>query len=119
MSITAHYIDQNFKLHDRTLHVKPVRDASRTVVMVLEEFKECIGVFNIMERVCFEQIVVVSDSGSNCCAADGIPSEFLWLACLDQRVSTCLTTVLNKTTKMEHGKRSKPFYCYENAEASN
>ena len=70
MSITAHYIDQYFELHDRTLHVKPVRDASHTAVMVLEEFKEGIGVFNIMEQVCFEQIVVVSDSGSNCCAAD-------------------------------------------------
>ncbi len=68
MSITAHYIDQHFELHDRTLHAKPVRDASRTAVMVLEEFKEGIGVFNIMERVCFAQIVVVSDSGSNCCA---------------------------------------------------
>ena len=41
MSITVHYVDQNFKLHDRTLHVKPVRDASHTAaVMVLEEFKE-------------------------------------------------------------------------------
>ena len=118
MSITVHYVDQNFELHDRTLHVKPVRDARHTAVMVLEEFKEGIGAFNIMEQICFEQIIVVSDSGSNCCGADGIPSEFPWLACLDHKLSTCLTTLLNKTTKMQHGKRSKPFYKYENAGAS-
>jgi hypothetical protein len=115
MSITAHYVDRHFELHDRTLHVKPVRDVSHTAIMVLEEFKEGLGVFNITERTCFDQIVVVSDSGSNCCGADGIPSEFPWLACLDHNLSTCLTTVLNKTTKMENGKRSKPFYRYENA----
>lgn len=66
MSITAHYVDERFELHDRTLHVKPVRDASHTAIMVLDEFKEGIGIFNItMELTCFEQIVVVSDSGSN------------------------------------------------------
>jgi hypothetical protein len=92
MSITANYIDADFELHDRTLHVKPVlRDASHTAIMVLDKFKEGISVFNItMESTCFEQIVVVSDSGSNCCGADGIPSEFPWLACLDQKACNML-----------------------------
>ena len=114
MSITAHYVDQHFELHDRTLHVKPVRDASHTAIMVLEEFTEGLGVFNITnESVSLEQIVVVSDSGSNCCGADGIPSQFPWLACLDHKLSTCLTTVLNKTTKTVNGKRGQPFYRYQ------
>jgi hypothetical protein len=114
MSITAHYVDQHFELFDRTLHVKPVRDASHTAIMVLEEFTEGLGVFNITnESVSLEQIVVVSDSGSNCCGADGIPSQFPWLACLDHKLSTCLTTVLNKTTKTVNGKRGQPFYRYQ------
>ena len=119
MSITAHYVDEHFDLHDRTLHVKPVRDASHTASMVLVEFKEGIGVFNFTkEWTCFEQIVVVSDSRSNYCGVDGIPSEFPWLACLDLKLSTCLTTVLNKTTKIESGKRSKPFYRHESEGAT-
>ncbi|KAI2501707.1 hypothetical protein MHU86_12775 [Fragilaria crotonensis] len=66
MSITAHYyVDEHFERHDRTIHVKPVRDASHTAIVVLDEFKEGIGIFNItMELTCFVQIVVVSDSGS-------------------------------------------------------
>jgi hypothetical protein len=47
-SITAHYIDEYFELHDCTLHVKPVRNASHTAIVVLDEFvKEGIGVFKI------------------------------------------------------------------------
>jgi hypothetical protein len=54
---------------------------------------------------------VVSDSGSNCCGANGIPSAFYWLAYLDHKlptVPTVLTIVVNKMMKMENGVKSKP-----------
>ncbi len=59
---------------------------------------------------------MVSDSGSNCCGANGIPSAFYWLACLDHKLATVLTTVMNKMTKMENGVRSKPFYRYKDVQ---
>ncbi|KAH9567611.1 hypothetical protein CY35_03G035100, partial [Sphagnum magellanicum] len=63
-----------------------------------------------------DAIIVVSDSDSNCCGVNGIPSAFYWLACLDHKLATVLTTVVNKTTKMENGVRSKPFYRYKDVQ---
>jgi hypothetical protein len=118
MSITIHYIDAEFVLHDRTLHVKPVREASHTAEMVLDEFKEGLAVFNLFEDV-FQNIIVVSDSGSNCCAANGIPSEFAWQACLDHRLATTLTTVINKHVKQKDGQKLKAKYKYINTPHMN
>ncbi len=59
---------------------------------------------------------MVSDSGSNCCGTNGIPSAFYWLACPDHKLATVLTIVVNKTTKMENGVRSKPFYRYKDVQ---
>ncbi len=56
------------------------------------------------------------DSGSNCCGANGIPSVFYWLACLDHKLTIVLTIVVYKTTKMENGIRSKPFYRYKDVQ---
>jgi hypothetical protein len=75
MSITIHYIDEMFNLYARTLHVKPVEEASHTAEMVLEEFSKGLAVFKVMADM-YQQIIVVSDSGSNCCGANGIPSAF-------------------------------------------
>jgi hypothetical protein len=66
MSITIHYIDEMFNLYARTLHVKPVEEASHTAEMVLEEFSKGLAVFKVMVDM-YQQIIVVSDSGSNCC----------------------------------------------------
>ncbi len=115
MSITIHYIDEMFNLYARTLHVKPVEEASHTAEMVLEEFSKGLAVFKVMADM-YQQIIVVSDSGSNCCGANGIPSAFYWLACFDHKLATVLTTVVNKTTKMENGVRSKPFYRYKDVQ---
>ncbi len=115
MSITIHYIDEMFNLYARTLHVKPVEEASHMAEMVLEEFSKGLAVFKVMADM-YQQIIVVSDSGSNCCGANGIPSAFYWLACLDHKLATVLTTVVNKTTKMENGVRSKPFYWYKDVQ---
>jgi len=112
MSITIHYIDEMFNLYACTLHVKPVEEARHTAEMVMEEFSKGLVVFKVMANM-YQQIIVVSDSGSNCCGANGIPSAFYWLACLDHKLATVLTTVVNKTTKMENGVKSKPFYRYK------
>jgi len=64
MSITIHYIDEMFNLYTRTLHVKPIEEASHTTEMVLEEFSKGLAVFKVMADM-YQQIIVVSDSGSN------------------------------------------------------
>jgi len=115
MSITIHYINEMFNLYVRTLHVKPVEEASHTAEMVLEEFSKGLAVFKVIANM-YQQIIVVSDIGSNCCGANGIPSAFYWLTCFDHKLATVLMTVVNKTTKMENGVRSKPFYRYKNVQ---
>jgi len=64
MSITIHYIDEMFNLYTRTLHIKPVEEASHTVEMVLEEFSKGLAVFKVMADM-YQNIIVVSDSASN------------------------------------------------------
>jgi hypothetical protein len=115
MSITIHYIDEMFNLYTHTLHVKPVEEAIHTAEMVLEEFSKGLVVFKVMANM-YQQIIVVSDSGSNCCGANGIPLAFYWLACLNHKLATVLTIVVNKTTKMEDGVRSKSFYRYKDVQ---
>jgi len=58
MSITIHYIDEIFNLYARTLHVKPVEEASHTAEMVLEEFSKGLAVFKVMADM-YQQIIVV------------------------------------------------------------
>lgn len=43
----------------------------------------------------YHQIIVISDSDLNCYDANGIPLDFFWLAYLDHKLATVLTTVLN------------------------
>ena len=56
---------------------------------------------------------VVSDSGSNMSAVNGIQKCYKWLPCCDNKRVTALTTVLNKTTTSESGVKSTPFYRFE------
>jgi hypothetical protein len=109
MSITIHYIDEMFNLYACTLHVKLVEEASHMAGMVLKEFSKGLAVFKVMADM-YQKIIVVSDSGSNCYGANGILLAFYWLACLDHKLATMLMIVVNKTTKMENGVMSKPFY---------
>ena len=111
MSITVHYISEVFELNARTLHVKPVRDASHTAIMVSDEFREGLETFEL-NNFNAAQFIVVSDSGSNCSGADGVRSLYDWHPCCDHKIATILTTVLNKTTVMCKGVRSAPFYKY-------
>ena len=66
MAITIHYIDKTFKLHACTLHVKPVKEASHTALIVLQEFKDGLAVFKVSSNF-YDNIYVISDSGPNCC----------------------------------------------------
>lgn len=75
LSVTVHYIDEEFVLFDRTLHVKPVHDANHTAIMVLEELSEALAVFDVFDSV-FDQITVVADGGSNIVGEGGVDSEF-------------------------------------------
>jgi hypothetical protein len=111
MSIIVHYISEKFELNARNLHVKPVRDASHTTIMVSDEFREGLETFDLND---FDaaQFIVVSDSGSNCSGADGVRSLYDWHPCYDHKIATVLTTILNKTTVMRNGVRSAPFYKY-------
>ncbi|OAE22810.1 hypothetical protein AXG93_496s1050 [Marchantia polymorpha subsp. ruderalis] len=43
-------------------------------------------------------------------SADGIPSLYGWLPCCDHIISTILTTIIDKRTRMIEGKKSAPFY---------
>ena len=110
MSITIHYIDDQFELFDRTMHVKQLRDASHTMIMIKEEFQEGLKAFGL-EKFKHEQFIVVSDSGSNCSGAEGIRSVYDWHPCIDHKIATCLTPVLNKTISMRDGRR-RPAYKY-------
>ncbi|KAH9123635.1 hypothetical protein AeMF1_005432 [Aphanomyces euteiches] len=80
--------------------------------MIKSAFKDGLEVFNIMPDV-YDQIVVVTDNGSNCCGCEGIPSEFTWFPCLDHKIATILTSVLNKTTNTTNGVKSVPFYRFK------
>ena len=91
--------------------MKPVRDESHTAVIVLDEFKKALDIFNIKDLV-FDKIIVVADCGSNIVAEDGISSEFNLLGCIDHKIANCLTYVFNKTTKQVDGMKNKPFYRY-------
>ena len=52
--------------------------------------------------------VVVSDSGSNMVVLESIGNKYPLVPCSDHKISTCLTYVLNKTTNLVSGVRSKP-----------
>ena len=105
MSITVHYIFEKFELNALTLHLKPVRDASHTTIMVSDEFCEGLEPFDLND---FDaaQFIVMSDSSSNCSGANGVRSLYDWHPCCDHKIATVLTTVLNKTTVMRNGVRS-------------
>ena len=111
MSIIVHYNSEKFELNVQTLHVKPIRDMSQTAIMVSDEFREGLETFDLND---FDatQFIVVSDSGSYCCSADGVPSLYEWHPCCGHKIATVLMTILNKTTVMRNGVRSLPFYKY-------
>ncbi|KAI2513758.1 hAT family C-terminal dimerization region [Fragilaria crotonensis] len=122
LSVTMHYIDANFKHNARTLQVDQFPDVSHTAKAVLAEFKKCIipftGEFSNMNGPFKKQIRVTTDHASNNSGQDGLPSEFDWIGCADHSISTCVSFILDKRTKIVNGKRSKPFYqFYEEAPA--
>lgn len=103
MSVTWHYIDEEFEMNSRTLQVKNFVENSHTVAVLLRGFKTCLQSYSHLDpNIC----VVVSDSGSNMSGELGLRSEFKWIPCADHKIATMLTTILSKTTKTTDDKKS-------------
>ena len=79
--------------------------------MVLDEFKEALGIFNVKDLV-FDKIIVVADCESNIVAEDDISSEFDLWGYIDYKIANYLTYVFKKTMKHVDGKKNKFFYRY-------
>jgi hypothetical protein len=120
MSTTVHFIDEYFNMHSRMLQVKHFEPNSHTAAAVLDFFNDCLRNYliygcspctivsdssaNMVDR---ELFTVVTDSGSNMSGESGFRSQYDWIACVDHKVATILTTVLCKTTRMGEKKRDR------------
>ncbi|GBG60982.1 hypothetical protein CBR_g18578 [Chara braunii] len=109
MSVTMHYIDRNFKLHVRNLHVKVFQEESHIGSVVLKAFEDALHEFGCKES---DRCVVCTDSRSNMAATEGIRKIYKWIVGADHKIATVLTTVFNKTSTTTDGVRSSPFYRY-------
>ena len=110
ISITVHYIDEDWKMQARTLCVKPFGNIRHTAINVLNSFTETLESFGCND---FDNCIVTTDNGSNMSGSSGLETKFERLPCADHKISTVLTTVLNKTTTTCDGETSAPFYRYE------
>ncbi|PTQ37542.1 hypothetical protein MARPO_0056s0021, partial [Marchantia polymorpha] len=106
LSVTVHFIDDEFTLHHRTLACSPFPGPHHGSD-VLEKYEGILQKFGINK---YDQVTVVTDRGSNMHSADGIPSLYGWIPCCDHIISTILTMIIDKRTRMVEGKKSAPFY---------
>jgi hypothetical protein len=119
LSVTIHYIDEMWNLHDRTLQVDAFPNVSHTGAAILNEFNLVVDPYcsfeasGITMRAANEQLIVVTDSASNNHSGDGLPSQYEWLPCSDHKIGTVITTVLAKRTMTIDGKKSAPFYEFQ------
>jgi hypothetical protein len=123
VSITVHFIDDDFKLHARTLQVQHFEARSHTAQAVLQYFDDCLRSYHIYDRRMLTVVsdstenmharglvTVITDSGSNMSGSCGFRSQYDWIACADHKIATVLTTILCKTTETVDKVRSDPFY---------
>ena len=75
MLITVHFVDENFEMYDRTLHVEPIHDSSHISIFVLEEDKEGFIIFG-SQQFESDQFIIVSYSASNKCGVEGISATY-------------------------------------------
>ena len=101
ISITIHYIDEDFVVHDRTLRVKTIRDASHTAITVLDEFTEGLELFDLHYKE------YALDRGSNRCGAKGIPAKFL-VAVYGSYTCNVLDYGFKHDNKDSNGVKGKP-----------
>ena len=110
ISITAHYIDEEFALFD---HI-----ACETCSWWEPHYYYGFGWIEWSSKhlryqgFSFDKIIVVAKCGSNIVTEDDIFSKFNLLGCIDHKIAYCLTSVLNKIKKHVDGKKSKSFYRY-------
>jgi Hermes transposase DNA-binding domain len=122
LSVTIHFIDDSWQLHDRTLQVDAFPNVSHTGAAILTEFNSVVEPYRSFEargittKASNKQLIVVTDSASNNHSADGLPSQYEWIPCSDHKIGTVVTSVLAKRTMTIDGKKSAPFYeCRDSA----
>ena len=86
-----------------------IENDGHTAGYLLSVVQKILREFNLIVSA---QLVFVTDNGSNMMGNQGLPSQYTRLACLDHRLSTVITTVLNKTTTTVNGNRNTA-YAYE------
>lgn len=119
LSVTIHFIDDLWCLHDRTLQVNAFPNVSHTGAAILNEFNLVVEPYRSFEtsgvtgKASDEQLIVVTDSASNNHSGDGLPSQYVWVPCSDHKIGTVINTVLAKKTMTIDGKKSAPFYEFQ------
>ncbi len=120
LSVTIHFIDDLWHLHDRTLQVDAFPNVSHTGSAILNEFNLVVEPYcsyelasGITVKASNEQLIVVTDSASNNHSVDGLPSQYKWVPCSDHKIGTVISTVLSKRTMSIDGKKSAPFYEFQ------
>ena len=113
-ALTCHFLDDDFKLRYATLGCKEFpEDTAHTAENIKNETLSILSDYGLdhnnlaMDGNCF-----TTDDGSGNTGQLGIINCFSRVTCSDHKISTVIGTVLNKTTTMSDGRRSKPFYRY-------
>jgi hypothetical protein len=123
MATTIHFIDCYFKLHSRVLYCGEfTHGSSHTAPAILDAFDESIKLYrswvpvNAADPGCAmdNQIILKTDSASNNCGAEGLPSRYEWDPCMCHRESTALSDVFGKVVRTINGKRQPPVYVFYN-----
>jgi len=109
ISVSCSWINKDWKLIDQVLCVREVDAVSHTAANVLMQIQSILTQYGLTQP---ERVVFVTDEGSNMSGQLGIGSIYSRLACLDHRINTVVTTILQKTTTQKKGKTSKRFYRY-------
>ncbi len=106
MDVNAHYVDEEFKLHSRTLTVRGLPDESHTALLIKNELESVLGEYHILWD---EEFHVVTDGGSNMTGALGIESVCNREDCYCHLVATIIRRVLHKTHSVAKGTHYKYF----------
>jgi hypothetical protein len=98
--VTIHYIGHNWNLEYRTLGVKGLDHEAHTAEFVKQSFLEVLDEYDFdvfrNSTLPHPQYFGVTDNGSNMAAANGISTLMTRITCADHKISTVVTTALNK-----------------------
>ena len=106
-SVTVHYIDKHWKLHDRTMAVAEFTVPSHTADAVRENFTNCLSLFGVED---WDRCKVVSDDGSNNTGQLGIETLFDRIPCSDHKLGVIMGKILQKWVQTVDGVKQPPVY---------